>query len=232
MQAGYGATVTTTTVVPPQGGFMIPMPMMYIPSPSPSLRLRLIGARDLVVADLVSSDPYAEIYFNNVLQKSSTKKSTLNPVWNETFTLRADGIPQFLVISLRDKDDVGKDDPLGCVVLPLLDLIQGVEKEWMCPLQGVKRGLLHIALLAENFGYPPGSFIGYNPMTIMSGFYPNRPHRGPIPRGYGVKSSGVLYSHWEKQKKKAKKKAAKAAKVGGLIALEFLGAVVEGMLDG
>ena len=105
-------------------------------------------------------------------------------MWNETFSLRPFGIPNFLVISLRDKDDVGSDDPLGCVVIPLFDLyvvnknffpvgfgsllffnrscrIQGIEKEWLCPLQGVKRGLLRIGLLAENFGYPPGIFTGY-----------------------------------------------------------------------
>jgi len=198
-------------------------PQWTCPPIGASIKVRVLEAKKLVAADLTSSDPYVEIYCNDTKAKSSSKKNTLNPKWNESFTLKPSGIPQFVVISVRDHDNVGKDDPLGCAVIPTSDLIQGLEKLWWCPLQGAKRGLILISLTAENFGFPPGYFSGYNPITVSTGFYANRPHRGPIPRGYGLKIHGYdayLYCKWEKKKKEMKKKAAKFAKIAGKALLD------------
>jgi hypothetical protein len=44
----------------------------------------VISASDLIVADLRSSDPYVKILYGpDQKHKTSVKKATLNPTWNE-----------------------------------------------------------------------------------------------------------------------------------------------------
>jgi hypothetical protein len=97
----------------------------------------------------------------------SQKQNTLNPKWNEILRLELKhSKPEYLEIVVYDHDAIGKDETLGAVVLPLNDLVQGLEKEFWVKLQGVKTGEIHIGLTAVNFGYPPGSFSAYDPKTL------------------------------------------------------------------
>lgn len=54
------------------------------PAPKGLLTVMVISASDLIVADLRSSDPYVKILYGpDQKYKTSVKKATLNPTWNE-----------------------------------------------------------------------------------------------------------------------------------------------------
>eukprot|EP00731_Ephydatia_muelleri_P020583 Em0013g310a len=92
----------------------------------------LVECRQLVVKDLVSSDPYCVMTLGMQTRKSTVKYSNLNPVYNERFSFSWDGIGA-LVIDLFDEDDLSKDDDLGTLTVDLTPLLmgEGVElKQW------------------------------------------------------------------------------------------------------
>lgn len=92
----------------------------------------LVECRELVIKDLVSSDPYCVMKVGLQTRKSTVKYSSLNPVYNEKFSFSWDGIEP-LVIDLFDKDDLSKDDDMGTATVDLSPLIKlkGAElKQW------------------------------------------------------------------------------------------------------
>ena len=58
--------------------------------PPNELQITLWGARDLPVMDLRSSDPVVKMSCCHERARSTVKKKSLNPIWNEKFTLRGD----------------------------------------------------------------------------------------------------------------------------------------------
>jgi Ca2+-dependent lipid-binding protein len=51
-----------------------------------TLKVRVVHARDVRIADSSSSDPYAIVLFPNRKEhRTSTISNTLNPIWNEQF---------------------------------------------------------------------------------------------------------------------------------------------------
>jgi len=67
---------------------------------------------DLMVADMLSSDPYCEVVVAGMVRTTKTVEKSLNPVWNETYTFYTEG-PEGITFKLSDSDDVGKNDPMG-----------------------------------------------------------------------------------------------------------------------
>ena len=70
------------------------------------------------------------------------KKKTLEPVWDENFSIRLDSHQrrQQLHLECFDKDIVGADDSLGCDQIELVDLVnKQTYKEWR-KLSNVKDG--------------------------------------------------------------------------------------------
>ena len=78
----------------------------------------LVEGKNLVIKDIVSSDPYCVLTIGLQTRKSTIKKSTLNPQYNESFSFSWDGkCPLF--IEIFDHDDLSKDDHMGCVEIDL-----------------------------------------------------------------------------------------------------------------
>ncbi|XP_067142314.1 synaptotagmin-7 [Centruroides vittatus] len=99
--------------------------LSYTPRTS-ELTVCIIEARNLKIKDITgSSDPYVKIWLHRGdkrLEKKKTviMKRSLNPVFNETFQF---SVPwehireTSLVITVMDYDSIGRNEPIGCLVL-------------------------------------------------------------------------------------------------------------------
>ncbi|KAF2592513.1 hypothetical protein F2Q70_00044195 [Brassica cretica] len=99
--------------------------------PQGKLIVTVVKATNLKNKELIGkSDPYATIHIRPVFKyKTKAIENNLNPVWDQTFELIAeDKETQSLTIEVFDKD-VGQDERLGLVKLPLSSLEVGVTKE-------------------------------------------------------------------------------------------------------
>ncbi|ORX90809.1 C2 calcium-dependent membrane targeting, partial [Basidiobolus meristosporus CBS 931.73] len=70
------------------------------------LTVTIVQAKDLVAADSNGlSDPYVRVRSGRkALYKTKAIKKTLEPKWNETFTIPLNGTPMKLNFSVRDRN--------------------------------------------------------------------------------------------------------------------------------
>ncbi|XP_011081089.1 synaptotagmin-5 isoform X1 [Sesamum indicum] len=109
------------------------------------IELVLIEARDLVAADLRgTSDPYVRVHYGNMKKSTKVMYKTLNPQWHQTLEFPDDGSP--LTLHVKDHNTLLPTSNIGdCVVeYQMLPPNQMADK-WI-PLQGVKRGEIHIQI--------------------------------------------------------------------------------------
>ncbi|CAL0322228.1 unnamed protein product [Lupinus luteus] len=109
------------------------------------IELVLIEGRDLVAADLRgTSDPYVRVQYGNLKKRTKVIYKTLNPRWNQTLEFPDDG--SRLELHVKDHNALLPTSSIGdCVVeYQRLPLNQMADK-WI-PLQGVKRGEIHIQI--------------------------------------------------------------------------------------
>ena len=103
----------------------------------------LIAAKDLMKSDIVGkSDPYAILSHGNQKFRTNTVKNSQNPEWNYDADFNVpDGGDNSIKVNIFDADKVGKDKPLGSVVLPLNDVMSAgmIPPAWY-PLVGAKSG--------------------------------------------------------------------------------------------
>merc|ERR1740128_1315202 len=92
-----------------------------------SLKLIVHKATCLGNKDMIGkSDPYAVIEYGNQKSESKTIKNNLNPVWEHEAILDLDkDDAENITITVYDKD-VGKDDVLGNVTLPLKEILNNI----------------------------------------------------------------------------------------------------------
>jgi Ca2+-dependent lipid-binding protein len=84
------------------------------------LTVHVVEARDLRPMDMDgTSDPYVILEIEDQRIETSFKKSTLNPVWNESFTFEISHGSMPLMIEVMDKDTFGEDDSEGICRLKL-----------------------------------------------------------------------------------------------------------------
>ncbi|MES1908715.1 MAG: hypothetical protein MHM6MM_001593 [Cercozoa sp. M6MM] len=89
------------------------------------LTVTVIRASDLIAADRNgTSDPYLTLVCGNERRKTTTKKKTLSPEWNEQFEfhLNDPSLAQLRLL-MRDKDRFGKDELIGEASIALQDVI-------------------------------------------------------------------------------------------------------------
>ncbi|XP_010523704.1 PREDICTED: synaptotagmin-4-like [Tarenaya hassleriana] len=113
-------------IVVPIGGIPVDTSELEL-KPQGKLTVTVARASNLKNKELIGkSDPYAVIFIRPVFKyKTNTIENNLNPVWDQTFELIAeDKETQFLTVEVYDKD-VGQDERLGLVKLPL----SGLESE-------------------------------------------------------------------------------------------------------
>lgn len=114
-------------------------------------------ATDLVPADSNGlSDPYVVLTLNGTSVRSKTIPKTLNPVWEELFSLPVKDLDaDVLHVQVMDWDRVSKDDPIGDASVALTHLVQEVESDVWAPLTNVASGRVHLTLMPINCGRQP-----------------------------------------------------------------------------
>ncbi|XP_024991862.1 synaptotagmin-3-like [Cynara cardunculus var. scolymus] len=98
------------------------------------LHVKVLRATKLMKMDILGlSDPYVKLKLSGEMlpsKKTTIKKKTLNPVWNETFKLVVkDPQAQTLQVNVYDWDKVGSHDRLGMQIVPLKVLRPNETKE-------------------------------------------------------------------------------------------------------
>ncbi|KAJ9589915.1 hypothetical protein L9F63_016976, partial [Diploptera punctata] len=114
------------------------------------MEVSIIRAHDLVSKDLNGfSDPYCELKINGECKyKSSIKKKTLNPSWEESAIMGLPRVGEMLEVVLWDHDTFGMKDFLGNVMLSLDDIrrFSNSDAAQYCQLQGVKSGIMELKI--------------------------------------------------------------------------------------
>ncbi|KAL8052111.1 hypothetical protein ABFX02_06G192100 [Erythranthe guttata] len=105
-----------------------------IKKPVGILHVKVVRATKLLKMDLLGlSDPYVKLSLTGEKlpsKKTTIKKKTLNPEWNEDFKLSVkDPQSQMLLINVYDWDKVGSHDRLGAQIFPLKMLKPNEAKE-------------------------------------------------------------------------------------------------------
>ena len=123
------------------------------------LNLNVVEARDIDKMDSIGkTDPYCEITFpGSKMVKTSVKKNTLTPNWNETFRFPVFNMKSQLEILMKD-EDVMKDDKMANLELHLNALkIGDVVDCWlpMTPIKAKKGGEIHLIIHLAEKDDPP-----------------------------------------------------------------------------
>ncbi|KAF8022532.1 hypothetical protein BT93_F0141 [Corymbia citriodora subsp. variegata] len=109
------------------------------------VELILIEARDLVAADLRgTSDPYVRVQYGNLKKRTKVMFKTLNPHWNQTLEFPDDGSP--LELHVKDHNALLPTSSIGDCVVEYQRLPPNQTFDKWIPLQGVKRGEIHIQI--------------------------------------------------------------------------------------
>ncbi|GAA0187111.1 membrane trafficking regulatory protein [Lithospermum erythrorhizon] len=117
-------------IVVPIGGIPVDTSELEL-KPQGKLMVTVLKANDLKNKELIGkSDPYAVVYVRPLFKvKTKTVDNNLNPVWDQSFELIAeDKETQSLIFEVFD-EDVGQDERLGVVKLPLIELVEDCVKE-------------------------------------------------------------------------------------------------------
>ncbi|EFC42073.1 predicted protein [Naegleria gruberi] len=123
----------------------------------PTIKLEIVEAHNLMIADITSSDPYVEIQASNDKKILKTKviKKNLNPVWNEEFIIDLEN-PKLdtLQFTVKDWDRFSKDDPLGkCKIVNFSNFMMGQTNDLWLNLQDSETDAkLHVVVTPIDFG--------------------------------------------------------------------------------
>ncbi|GBG66339.1 hypothetical protein CBR_g58829 [Chara braunii] len=123
------------------------------------------------------SDPYVKLQIGRVKMRTSFKKQTISPYWNEIFRLRIAGwhFPVKLHLRVRDHDSFGKDDELGYTEVDLADYRNGERHEIWKKLDGAKSGIIHMAITIVEQQTPGEGGVPNDVLPVRSASMPIRP---------------------------------------------------------
>ncbi|XP_060179595.1 protein C2-DOMAIN ABA-RELATED 7-like isoform X1 [Lycium barbarum] len=102
------------------------------------LKIQVLRGINLAVKDTFSSDPYVVIDKGGQRVKTSVKKNSCNPVWNEELTvaLQDPNIP--IVLSVYDKDTFTGDDKMGVAEIDINPYLKVLKRGLQDLPNGVK----------------------------------------------------------------------------------------------
>ena len=120
-----------------------------IPTGSGTVSVHVHEARKLEKKGLFGkADPYVLVTLGDVKAKTKTVSNNQSPVWDSLLRVGVDNPDARDVILLEVfDDDVGKDDALGFVKIPIKDVYQGVDlsQKWY-PLEKCKSGEICVSI--------------------------------------------------------------------------------------
>ncbi|KAH9621329.1 hypothetical protein KSS87_004863 [Heliosperma pusillum] len=109
------------------------------------IELVLIEAKDLVGADLRgTSDPYVKVQYGSEMRRTKVVYKTINPKWNQTFEFPDNGSPLELLV--RDHNAIMSSSSIGNCIVEYQRLPPNEVSEKWIPLQGVKKGEIHVQI--------------------------------------------------------------------------------------
>ncbi|KAK4800095.1 hypothetical protein SAY86_025460 [Trapa natans] len=109
------------------------------------IELVLIEARELIAADLRgTSDPYVRVHYGNLKKKTKVMYKTLHPRWDQTLEFLDNG--SALELHVKDHNALLPTSNIGDCVVEYQRLPPNQMFDKWIPLQGVKRGEIHIQI--------------------------------------------------------------------------------------
>nr|CAD1840933.1 unnamed protein product [Ananas comosus var. bracteatus] len=88
------------------------------------LKVRVVRGVNLAYRDARGSDPYVVLRMGNQKLKTSVKKKSVNPVWQEDLTLSISDPSIPIRLEVYDKDTFSKDDDMGDADLDVQPFVQ------------------------------------------------------------------------------------------------------------
>eukprot|EP01087_Luapelamoeba_hula_P020280 TRINITY_DN689_c0_g1_i1.p1 TRINITY_DN689_c0_g1~~TRINITY_DN689_c0_g1_i1.p1 ORF type:complete len:301 (+),score=27.70 TRINITY_DN689_c0_g1_i1:103-1005(+) len=178
-----------------------------------TLKVRVISGKSLPVGDMNGfSDPYVRLIWAGNDARTSTKKKTLNPYWDEIYTLHGSQPSEPLQVMAMDWDRFSRDDLLGVGTARLDGLSNHNER--IVTVRLSKGGTIDLGLTPVNF--PASGIQGYGghlsgEMTVeemirqrtqqgqqvttttttyntSTGYGSQQPYSAPYPQNYGPPS--------------------------------------------
>ncbi|KAI3962948.1 hypothetical protein MKW92_031788 [Papaver armeniacum] len=114
------------------------------------IELVIIEARDLIAADLRgTSDPYVRVHYGNLKKRTKVTYKTLTPQWNQTLEFPDDGSQ--LELHVKDYNALLPTSSIGDCVVEYQWLPPNETADKWIPLQGVKKGEIHIKVTTQKF---------------------------------------------------------------------------------
>ncbi|XP_031259322.1 extended synaptotagmin-1 [Pistacia vera] len=109
------------------------------------IELVIVEGRDLIAADLRgTSDPYVRVQYGDLKKRTKVIDRTLNPQWNQTLEFLDDGSP--LLLHVKDHNALLPTSSIGDCVVEYQRLPPNEMADKWIPLQGVKRGEIHVQI--------------------------------------------------------------------------------------
>ncbi|KAK9071840.1 hypothetical protein SSX86_008270 [Deinandra increscens subsp. villosa] len=103
----------------------------------------VIEGRDLVAADIRgTSDPYVRVQYGNLKRRTKVMYKTLTPQWHQTFEFPDDG--SLLALHVKDHNALLPTSSIGDCIVEYQRLPPNEMSDKWIPLQGVKRGEIHV----------------------------------------------------------------------------------------
>ncbi|XP_020092745.1 protein C2-DOMAIN ABA-RELATED 5-like isoform X1 [Ananas comosus] len=88
------------------------------------IKVRVVRGVNLAYRDARGSDPYVVLRMGNQKLKTSVKKKSVNPVWQEDLTLSISDPSIPIRLEVYDKDTFSKDDDMGDADLDVQPFVQ------------------------------------------------------------------------------------------------------------
>ncbi|XP_073298819.1 synaptotagmin-5-like isoform X2 [Primulina huaijiensis] len=119
----------------------------YSPKTERKIHVTVVEGKDLVVKDKMGkSDPYVQLQYGKVIQRTKSVSHSSNPIWNQKFEFDEIGGGEYLRI--RCTDETFSDENIGSARVNLEGLVEGSIRDVCIPLEKVSSGELQLQIEA------------------------------------------------------------------------------------